>query len=85
MCKKANVPELRFHDLRHTFASQFVMNGGDLFVFAEVAWASQRHTKRKRYAHLSPDYLEKASGIVDFGPWNKKMMKQTSSFSTIQI
>jgi len=25
-----------FHDLRHTFASQFVMAGGDLYILKEI-------------------------------------------------
>jgi len=47
---------LRFHDLRHSFASWFVMRGGRL----QTLQAILGHADIKmtlRYAHLAPDYL----------------------------
>ncbi|MEW5250714.1 tyrosine-type recombinase/integrase [Microbulbifer sp. 2201CG32-9] len=47
------------HVLRHTFASHFVMNGGNLLTLKEVLG----HTDIKmtmRYAHLAPEHLEDA-------------------------
>ena len=35
-CKRAGITGLHFHDLRHTFASQFMMVGGDLYVLKEI-------------------------------------------------
>ena len=35
-CKRAGITGLHFHDLRHTFASQFVMAGGDLYILKEI-------------------------------------------------
>src|SRR5207245_8929090 len=35
-CKRAGLTDLHFHDLRHTFASQFVMAGGDLYILKEI-------------------------------------------------
>ena len=44
---------IRFHDLRHTFASHWMMNGGDLFrLQAILGHASPQMTMR--YAHLAP-------------------------------
>ena len=47
------------HILRHTFASHFMMNGGNILVLQKILG----HTDIKmtmRYAHFSPDHLEDA-------------------------
>ena len=52
------------HVLRHTFASHFMMNGGNILVLQRVLG----HTDIKmtmRYAHFAPDHLEDA---VKFNP-----------------
>jgi hypothetical protein len=58
--------QIRFHDVRHTFASHFMMNGGNLYDLQKILG----HTNSKmteRYAHLSPTHLEKAMQVVSFG------------------
>lgn len=47
------------HVLRHTFASHFMMNGGNILVLQKILG----HTDIKmtmRYAHFAPDHLEEA-------------------------
>ncbi|MCW6283555.1 tyrosine-type recombinase/integrase, partial [Klebsiella pneumoniae] len=47
------------HVLRHTIASHFMMNGGNILVLQRVLG----HTDIKmtmRYAHFAPDHLEDA-------------------------
>lgn len=47
------------HVLRHTFASHFMMNGGNILVLQRVLG----HTDIKmtmRYAHFAPEHLEEA-------------------------
>lgn len=47
-------PRFTFHDLRHTFASHWMMRGGDLFRLQRIlGHASPQMTDR--YSHLSPD------------------------------
>src|SRR5213080_158164 len=58
-CKRAGLTDLHFHDLRHTFASQFVMAGGDLYILKEIL-GHKSITMTQRYAHLSPSYKIKA-------------------------
>jgi integrase len=54
--KAAGIPACRFHDLRHTFASHFVMQTGNLAAAQRVlGHASPRMTHR--YAHLAQDYM----------------------------
>jgi site-specific recombinase XerD len=57
---------IRFHDLRHTFASQFVMNGGNLFDLQKILGHTQINMTM-RYAHFSPDHLQNSIKYIDFG------------------
>ena len=57
--------KIRFHDLRHTYASQFMMNGGNLYDLQKILG----HTDSKmtqRYAHLAPEHLVHVANIVSF-------------------
>ncbi|RKR78180.1 phage integrase [Marinobacter nauticus] len=47
------------HILRHTFASHFIMNGGDILTLKRILGHSSI-AMTMRYAHLSPDHLEDA-------------------------
>src|SRR5437667_6486477 len=58
-CKRAGLIDLHFHDLRHTFASQFVMAGGNLFILKSVL-GHKSLAMTTRYSHLSPTYKIKA-------------------------
>lgn len=62
-CKRAGVPWLRFHDLRHTWASWHAMAGTPLSVLQELGgWHSAAMVQR--YAHLSPEHLAAAAEKV---------------------
>jgi integrase len=52
---RAGMPDLHFHDLRHTFASQWMMAGGDLYVLKAIL-GHKSIAMTQRYAHLSPGY-----------------------------
>lgn len=52
------------HVLRHTYASHFVMNGGDIVTLQRILGHHDIH-QTMRYAHLSPDHLQDA---VRFSP-----------------
>lgn len=57
----------RTHVLRHSFASHFMMNGGNILVLQRILG----HTDIKmtmRYAHFAPDHLEDA---VRFNPLSR--------------
>lgn len=48
---------ISIHDLRHTFASHWMMNGGDLFRLQRVLGHKDIATTQ-RYAHLAPNAFE---------------------------
>jgi integrase len=56
--KKAKLPHVRMHDLRHSLASEIISRGGTL---ADVQGAlhHQDAASARRYAHLYPDRLRK--------------------------
>jgi integrase len=53
---KANLPDLRIHDLRHTFASLLVSGGMTLPMIGRLLGHTQVQTTQ-RYAHLFDDPL----------------------------
>jgi len=63
--KEANVRKIRIHDLRHTFASHFIMNGGSLFDLQQILGHSDTRTTMI-YAHLEPKHIALKANIVNF-------------------
>lgn len=57
--RDAKLEGFRFHDLRHHFASELVMNGVDLFKVQRLLGHSSP-TMTQRYAHLDPGNLAAA-------------------------
>ena len=64
-CKGAGIEDLRFHDLRHDFASLLVQSGVSLYKVQQLlGHKDQRMTQR--YAHLLPENLAEAMMTIDF-------------------
>lgn len=55
--KRAGVENLHFHDLRHTFASRYMMAGGDLFSL-QTLLGHKTAAMVQRYAHLDQKHLQ---------------------------
>jgi integrase len=62
-------PPISFHTLRHTWASQAVMNGVSLMVVAKNLGHSDTRMVEKHYGHLAPSYIVEAiqAGAPRFG------------------
>lgn len=58
--KKAGMPELRMHDLRHSFASFLVNSGRSIYEVQKLLGHTQLKTTQ-RYSHLSPETLLNAA------------------------
>ncbi|HEV8713298.1 MAG TPA: site-specific integrase [Candidatus Binatia bacterium] len=58
--KRANLPGVTFHTLRHTFASHAVMSGVDLYTVAKLL-GHRTLQMTQRYAHLAPAHLHAAT------------------------
>jgi site-specific recombinase XerC len=61
----SGVERIRFHDLRHTFASHYMMSGGNLYDLQKILGHADIKTT-ERYAHLSLDYLAGRKNLVSF-------------------
>jgi len=63
--RKAGLDDLHFHDLRHTFASWYVQNTGDIYRLQKyLGHGTMKMTQR--YAHLSQSFLQ--DGVEFIGP-----------------
>ena len=61
--KAAKVPDLRWHDLRHDFASQLVMRGVPLFTVQKLL-GHKSPQMTQRYAKLAPGTLADAVNVL---------------------
>jgi integrase len=62
--KRAKLPDLHWHDLRHTFASWAVQRRVSLYELKDLLGHSTL-TMVKRYAHLAPEHLRAAAAALD--------------------
>ena len=65
--ERAGMPlTLRLHDLRHSFASQYVSSGGDIYKLSKILGHSSVKITEKVYAHLAPEAHHADYGRVSF-------------------
>lgn len=63
LLERADIQDFRFHDLRHTFASWYMMNGGDLYELAKILGHSNIKMT-ERYAKLARQHIARTSGTA---------------------
>lgn len=60
---RAKIRDFRFHDLRHTFASWYMMNGGDLYELAKTLGHSNIKMT-ERYANLGRAHIARTGNTA---------------------
>jgi integrase len=63
LLERAGIKDFRFHDLRHTFASWYMMNGGDLYELAKILGHSNIKMT-ERYAKLAKQHIGRTSNTA---------------------
>ena len=79
------MPDIRFHDLRHTFATHAIANGVDAKILSNILGHTNASFTLDTYTHITTDMQQNASDIVGsfmediFGkelkPWQKESVK----------
>ncbi len=67
ICRAAGVPQIGWHDLRHTFATHLVSVGAPLKAIQDLLGHSTIEMTM-RYAHLAPDIRHAAIALLETGP-----------------
>ena len=79
--REAGLPEIRFHDLRHTFATHALTSGVDAKTLSGILGHTNASFTLDTYTHVTPDMQQEASHIVggflenllgkDLKPWQR--------------
>ena len=61
---KAGLPDIRFHDLRHTFATHAIASGVDAKTLSGILGHTNASFTLDTYTHVTSDMQKQACGIV---------------------
>jgi integrase len=75
---RAGISDFRPHDLRHTFASHYIMRGGSLKALKEIL-GHKDIKMTMRYAHLSKEFAKEEIQILNGLTSQKKRASVTSN------
>jgi len=65
LLEEAGLPDIRFHDLRHTAASQMITHSVDNVTVSKRLGHSKVSTTLDHYGHLVPGAQEQAAAVMD--------------------
>jgi integrase len=64
--KRIGLPRFRLHDVRHLFASHFVMSGGDLFTLSKLLGHASVEITAEVYAHITDRHRAEQMARMSF-------------------
>lgn len=64
LLQKAGLPNIRFHDLRHTFATHALTSGVDAKTLSGILGHTNASFTLDTYTHVTTDMQQRASSIV---------------------
>ena len=64
LLRYAELPPIRFHDLRHTFATHALTSGVDAKTLSGILGHTNASFTLDTYTHMTTEMHKKASGIV---------------------
>ena len=62
--QKAELPDIRFHDLRHTFATQAIISGVDAKTLSGILGHTKASFTLDTYTHVTTDMQKRAANII---------------------
>ena len=65
LLRYAELPSIRFHDLRHTFATHALTSGVDAKTLSGILGHTNASFTLDTYTHMTTEMQKKASGIVE--------------------
>lgn len=63
--RRLGLPQIRFHDLRHTFATMLISKGINIKVVSEMLGHANVSITLRVYAHVLPHLQESAAQVID--------------------
>ena len=79
LLKEAGLPDLRFYDLRHTFASNALTDGTDIKTLPTLLDHVSNATTLNPYSQGTDEMRQKAAVKIDQGIAKVKMQKDTAT------
>ena len=67
MLKKTGLPNISFHDLRHTFATTALANGMDIKTLSAIIGHNSAETTLNIYTHITDEMQRTAADKIDQG------------------
>ena len=83
--ERAGCKQIRFHDLRHTFATMALENGMDIKTLSAMLGHVSAATTLDIYTHITSDMLSEAAAKIDRGwamRWRRTLLRQIRSLTS---